>query len=187
MNEIFVYYNHKIENEVNLRIFPILIAILVLLNLQASLAVETCSRTAIINYQEVLVDSNASDKGEGLRYQIEKDPKALEYLDKYQKNSSIRWPNAILGTAGTGLMLMGFFTSNSEDRRTFVITGTATILINFLVAKTLEVNNEVNLNRAIEEYNKRYLPKIYFNPEPTHEGNVQFPAIKIALGKDWSF
>ena len=171
----------------NLRFFPILITILVFLFSQSSRAVETCSRTAIINYQEVLVDSNASDKGEGLRYQIEKDPVALSFLDKYQQNASIKWPNAILGTAGTGLMLMGFFTSNSEDRRTFLITGTTTILINFLVAKTLEVSNEVNLNRAIDEYNKRNLPKIYFTPESNHESSNNFPGLKIAFGKDWSF
>ncbi|MGZ3788343.1 MAG: hypothetical protein ACXVLQ_07450 [Bacteriovorax sp.] len=150
-------------------------------------AVETCSRIAIINFQEVLVDSNASEKGEGLRYYLEKDPVAKEYLDSYQKNSGIRWPNAFLGTAGTGLLLFGFFTSNSQDRQIYLISGGATILVNFFIARTLEVTNEANLNRAIEEYNKRNLPKIYFNPETNRETNAGFPGFKIGLNKDWSF
>ena len=36
-------------------------------------SVETCSRTAIINYQKILVDINTTHKGEGLRYYLEKD------------------------------------------------------------------------------------------------------------------
>lgn len=149
------------------------------------LAVETCSRVAVINFQEVLVDSNASEKGEGLRYHLEKDPVAKEYLNTYQSNSAIRWPNALLGTAGTGLILVGFFTSDSQDRQVYLISGGATILVNFLIARTIEVSNEVNLNRAIEEYNKRNLPKIYFNPGL--QGNASFPGFKIGLSKDWSF
>ena len=151
-------------------------------------AVETCSRVAIINFQEVLVDANASEKGEGLRYHLEKDPVAKEYLNTYQKNSGIHWPNALLGPAGTGLLLLGFFTSDSQDRQVYLISGAATILVNFLVARTIEVTNEANLNRAIEEYNKRNLPKIYFNPETNRESNAgSFPGFKIGLAKDWSF
>ncbi|MBY0414384.1 MAG: hypothetical protein K2Q18_09470 [Bdellovibrionales bacterium] len=150
-------------------------------------SVETCSRIAIINYQEVLVDSNTSQRGEGLRYHLEKDPLAKQYLDTYQKNSGIRWPSAVLGTAGTGLLLYGFFNSDSENRRLFIISGTATILVNFLVARTLEVANESNLNKAIEEYNKRNLPKIFFNPEGTQSQNSYFSDIKIGLVQQWTF
>jgi hypothetical protein len=149
--------------------------------------VETCSRIAIINYQEVLVDANASEKGEGLRYNLEKDPIAKEYLDIYQKNSNIRWPTATLGTAGSALLLYGFFTINSQDRQIYLISGAATILVNFLIARTLEVTNEVNLNRAIEEYNKRNLPKIFFNTLPNPQGDLNFSSIKLGLSKDWSF
>lgn len=150
-------------------------------------AVETCSRIAIINFQEVLVDSNTAEKGEGLRYHLEKDPVAKDFFNTYQKHSAIRWPNAVLGTAGTSLLLFGFFSSDSQDRQTYLISGAATLFANFLIARTLEVNNEVNLNRAIEEYNKRNLPKIYFNPVSAQEGNNQFPSIKIGLAKDWNF
>ena len=157
-----------------------------MLNLQNVSAVETCSRVAIINFQEVLVDSNTSEKGEGLRYHLEKDPVAKEYLDIYQKNSAIRWPSAILGTAGTGLMLFGFFNSDTEDRRLYLIAGGATILVNFLVTRTLEITNEANLNRSIDEYNKRNLPKIFFNPEET-QGQIDFSKVKLGLVQQWSF
>lgn len=150
-------------------------------------AVETCSRIAIINYQEVLVDANASEKGEGLRYHLEKDPVAKEYLDNYQNNSAIRWPNALIGTAGTSLLLFGFFTADSQDRQIYLISGGAAILVNFLIARTLEITNEANLNRAIEEYNKRNLPKIYFSPDSNLQGSTDFPGIKIGAVLDWSF
>lgn len=166
---------------------PILFfSILISSAMNVVLAAETCSRTAIINYQEVLVDSNTSEKGEGLRYHLEKDAKAKEYLDLYQKNSSVHWPSAILGTAGTGLMLYGFFNSDSENRRIYLIAGGATILVNFLVTRTLEITNESNLNKAIEEYNKRNLPKIFFNPEET-QGQIDFSNVKLGLVQQWSF
>lgn len=169
--------------EVNLRVF--LIFSLIFTTLTAH-AVETCSRVAIINYQEVLVDSNTSEKGEGLRYHLEKDPVALQYLNTYQKNSAKKVTSAILGTAGTGLLLYGFFNSDSEDRRLYIIAGTTTILVNFLVARTLEVTNEANLNKAIEEYNKRNLPKIYFSPE-TSQGQTNFSNVKLGLVHQWTF
>jgi hypothetical protein len=173
----------KITFEVILRLF---LVILLIFSSIPGHAVETCSRIAIINYQEVLVDSNTSQKGEGLRYHLEKDPVAKQYLDTYQKNSGIRWPSAVLGTAGTGLLLYGFFNSDSENRRLFIISGTATILVNFLVARTLEVANEANLNKAVEEYNKRNLPKIFFNPEGT-QSQMDFSQFKLGLVQQWTF
>lgn len=183
-----LYYNQKIKIEVNLRYFLLGLFFSYVFGGNQASAVETCSRVAIINYQEILVDSNASEKGEGLRYHLEKDPVAKQYLDSYQNNSAIHWPNALLGTAGTGLLLLGFFTANSEDRQTYLISGAATVLVNFLVARTLEVANEVNLNRAVEEYNKRNLPKIYFNPDTANpQGSTSFPGFKIGAAMDWSF
>jgi len=187
LNRVCLYYNHKIKIEVKLRNFLLLFIIFGISSYQNANAVQTCSRVAVINFQEILVDSNASEKGEGLRYHLEKDPKALEYLNTYQKNSAIRWPNAIIGSAGTGLLLLGFFSSNSQDRQIYTISGSATILVNFLIARTLEMGNEVNLNRAIEEYNKRNLPKIYFNPEDNRESRLDFSGFKIGFSKAWSF
>lgn len=173
----------KITFEVILRFF---LVFLFIFNFSQVFAAETCSRIAIINYQEVLVDSNTSQKGEGLRYHLEKDPVAKQYLDTYQKHSSVTWPSAVLGTAGTGLLLYGFFNSDSENRRIYIISGTATILVNFLVARTLEVTNESNLNKAIEEYNKRNLPKIFFNPEET-QSQIDFSKVKLGLMQQWTF
>ena len=176
----------KITFEVILRFFLAFLLIFVTL---PAFAIETCSRIAIINYQEVLVDANTSEKGEGLRYHLEKDPVALQYLNTYQKNSGIKWPSAVLGTAGTGLLLYGFFNSDTEDRRIYVMAGTATILVNFLVARTLELSNEVNLNKAVEEYNKRNLPKIFFNPENPEgtQSQIDFTKIRVGLMQQWTF
>lgn len=165
---------------------PIFLFIFLILFTPPTFAIEACSRVAIINYQEILVDSNSSEKGEGLRFHLEKDPIAKEYLDAYQKKSSILWPSAVLGTAGTGLILYGLFNSDVEDQRLFIISGSATLIVNFLVARTLEVTNENNLNRAIEEYNKRNLPKIFFNPEET-QSQIDFSKFKIGLAQVWTF
>jgi hypothetical protein len=165
---------------------PIFLFIILLLFSHSASAIEACSRVAIINYQEILVDSNSSEKGEGLRFHLEKDPVAKEYLDTYQKKSSVLWPSAILGTAGTGLILYGLFNSDVEDQRLFLISGSATLIVNFLVARTLEVTNENNLNRAIEEYNKRNLPKIFFNPEET-QSQIDFSKFKVGLAQVWTF
>lgn len=149
-------------------------------------ATETCSRTAIINNQEVLVDSNSTDKGEGLRFHLEKDPVAKQYLDTYQKNTAIFWPNALLGTAGTTLFFYGFFGHSNQDRETYIISGASLILVNFLMAKTLEMTNETNLQKAVEEYNKRNLPKIYFSPEENRSQNDLFQ-YRVGLLNSWSF
>lgn len=149
-------------------------------------AAQTCSRIAVINYQEVLVDSNSSEKGEGLRFHLEKDPVAKEYLDKYQKGTRSRWHNAVLGTAGTGLLLAGVFNSDSDSRKILLISGASTLLVNFLLSRTIEMNNESNLNHAIEEYNKRNLPKIYFNPEETRS-QLDLTNYRVGIMKQWTF
>lgn len=150
-----------------------------LLLVRASLAADTCSRVAIINYQEVLVDTSSTQKGEGLRFHLEKDELAKQFLNEYQKGTEMRWQNALLGTLGTGLIITGLFTnSSSNNRKAFFISGGAFIAINFFVARTLEAANEKNLVRAIEEYNKRNLPRIYFSPDQDGE---------VFIEKSWSF
>ncbi len=149
-------------------------------------ATETCSRIATINFQEVLVDTNSTDKGEGLRFHLEKDPAAKEFLNLYQKNSNITWASAVVGTTGTAILLLGFFDRNSSDRPIYLMSGAAVILVNFLIARTVEVNNEKNLTRAVEEYNKRNLPKIYFDPE-NPRGSFDFNHFKVAITQGWSF
>lgn len=149
-------------------------------------AAEACSRIAIINYQEVLVDTNSTQKGEGLRFHLEKDEKAKEYLDEYQKGTQIKWQNSLLGSVGTGLVLTSFLTnSTGNNKRSLLIGGATLIAINFLVAKTLESANEKNLINAIEEYNKRNLPKIYFSPK-TSEGREP-SGFEFGVNKSWNY
>ncbi len=147
-------------------------------------AEQTCSRVATINYQEVLVDATSTQKGEGLRFHIEKDPIAKLYLDEYQRKNQITWPNAILGTAGTAMVVSSFLiNSNSRSNKDLpLFGGLALIFVNFLVAKTIENENENNLVKAIKEYNKRNLPKIYFNPLQ-NDGK----STSVELSKSWDF
>lgn len=149
-------------------------------------AADACGRTAFIEHQEVLVDLSSSQKGEGLRFYLEQDQQATYYLDKYQKNSEIRWQNALLGTAGTLTILTGVFSNASRSsKQNLYITGASLILVNFMVARTLEMTNEQYLNRAIEEYNKRNIPQIHFGPSSSYHS--QSSGLKIALNHSWSF
>lgn len=143
----------------------ILIISVYLSHSQSAHAAETCSRTAIVNYQEVLVDTNSAQKGDGLRFYLEKDQQAYENLQKYQKGTRGNWINAGLGTAGTLMLLAGSLATESDSgKRSLFVAGASVIILNFLVAKTLEHQNEKYLHRAIEEYNARNLPRIYFSP-----------------------
>lgn len=147
---------------------------------------EACSRVAIINYQEVLVDTNSTQKGEGLRFHIEKDEKAEEYLNKYQEGTQIRWQNSLLGSVGTGLVLTSFLTNSTDSTKKSLLIGGATMIaINFLVAKTLAAGNEINLINAVEEYNKRNLPKIFFSPK-AREGRDP-SSYEVGVNKSWNY
>lgn len=163
----------------------VIFAIAILGTLKFSYA-ETCSRIAVVNFQEILVDTNSTQKGEGLRFYLEKDKEAETYLNIYQKNAEIKWHNALLGSAGTGLVLAGLFTSSDRNaRQTLLVGGATMILVNFFVSKTQENANEVNLKRAIDEYNQRNLPRIYFESETS---SYQHSApVGIALSKTWDF
>jgi hypothetical protein len=171
----------------NLKILTLIIGLSFIAPAWAS---QVCSRIAIVNYQELLVDTSSTQKGEGLRFYIEKDEVAKSYLDEYQKGTGIRWQNAALGTVGTGMLIGGLFASdNSGAKKALLVGGATMIIVNFLVAQTLEVNNEQNLTRAIEEYNKRNLPKIFFYPDglPSDSSHQASPSLGMAIFKDWSF
>lgn len=157
--------------------------IITLFNAQV-MSAETCSRTATINYQEVLVDTNSTQKGEGLRYHLEKDPVALSYLNSYQKGTEINWTNAAIGTVGSSLIIGGLLNSDSDTKKNLLISGATLIAINFLVARTLEKSNEQNLEKAIEEYNKRNLPRIYFEK---NKNDPSKNSLSFLMNKSWSF
>ncbi|WP_157680711.1 hypothetical protein [Bacteriovorax sp. Seq25_V] len=159
------------------------LVILTILFSHASFANEACSRIAIINQQEVLVDPSSNRKGEGLRYHLEKDEIAKRYLDEYQNTIESNLRPAIIGTAGTGLILSAFVANASDkNRKVLLFSGVATILINFLIDKTIDSSNEKNFTQAIEEYNKRQFPKIYLKDNE----NVN-PSQGIMMEKSWSF
>lgn len=132
-------------------------------------AVETCSRIAVINYQEVLVDTSSEAKGEGLRFYIEKDPAALELLNQYQEMNQPSIWNAAASTLGSLMVIGGLFQTNENasgitNRNTLIFGGIILSTISFLVSKTIQYNSEIILERAVEQYNKRNLPRIYFSP-----------------------
>ncbi len=150
-------------------------------------AAEVCSRMATINFQRVLVDVGSTQKGEGLRYHLEKDPKAKAYLEAYQEGAQIKWHSAALGLLGTGLLLGGAMAHDDESQKTLLISGATVTVANFLIAKTLANANESNLLRAVEEYNKRNLPKIYLNSATKGSTSNFFAHIGFGFNKSWSF
>jgi len=134
-----------------------------------------------------LVDSNSTQKGEGLRFYLEKDKKASELLAKYQKGTKVRWYSAALGTVGTSMIISSFFVSSTgSNKQTLLIGGATAILVNFLMSRTFEAANEKHLNNSILEYNKRNLPRIDFNQSRIN--NKKNPSYKtVYFQKDWSF
>lgn len=137
---------------------------------------ETCSRVATINYQEVLVDVSSNNRGEGLRYYLEKDEVAKALLNEYQENNRPTWKSAALSTVGTALMIGGLLKTSSGEgesitSRNFLLFGGATMIaVSYLISKTNQYNNEYLLLKSVEEYNKRNTPKIYFSPTDPKDG-----------------
>ena len=140
------------------------------------MAAETCSRVATINYQEVLVDVSSRNRGEGLRYYLQKDKVAKGLLDEYQENNRTTWKSAALSTLGAGMILAGVLrTSDGKNEsitnKNFLILGGLTLItVNYFVSRTLEYNNEQLLGQSVEEYNKRNTPKIFFSPTDPKQG-----------------
>lgn len=138
-------------------------------------AAETCSRVATINYQEVLVDTSSNNRGEGLRYYLEKDQVAKDLLDEYQENNQPSIRSAAMSTVG-GLMIVGSFLSTGKggsgitDRNFLLFGGLSLIGINYLISKTNQHHNEYLLSRSVEEYNKRNTPRIFFSPTDPKAG-----------------
>lgn len=143
-------------------------------------AAEECSRVAVVNYQEVLVDSSSSSRGEGLRYYLQKDPAAKRLLDEYQENNRPRWQGAALSTAGTALILAGLLRAGGGDpgefanRNNLIIGGAAAIAVSYLISRTNQYNNEHLLQQSVEEYNKRNSPRIYFSTDPSARSGQGF-------------
>ena len=173
--------------------------ILILTTFSYSLmAQKTCSRVAKINFQDVLVDTSSSRKGEGIKFYLEKDPQAKIYYNRYVKNQKNQLVPSILGTLGVGLIITGVLKSNSadtdtnrfKDRGIWVVGGALMLGANYLLANMRQNRNEKNLHIAVKEYNKRNLPKIYFGPfidryENGRNSNSQKIGIQGQLRKEF--
>ena len=61
-----------------------------------------CNRTVTIEHQEVSIETNPRLKGEGLRLYLEKDDRAMHYLERYQERNRIYPFNTFLGDRGAG-------------------------------------------------------------------------------------
>lgn len=153
----------------------------------SSIADDSCSRVATVNYQEVLVDVSASYRGEGLRYYLEKDETAKRLLDEYQDNNRPTWKSAAMSTFGTAMILGGFLRSDNNanesltNRNVLIFGGATLIAVSYLISKTKQYNNEYLLHQAVEEYNKRNTPRIYFGPA----GTMDSMGVGVGLQKDF--
>lgn len=131
---------------------------------------DTCSRIAIVNYQEVLVDSGPTGRGEGLRYYLEKNPKSKVLLDEYQKRNRPKWQYSILSTVGFASLAYGVFnpdldgTSGLWSRKGLITIGALFVSLSYLISRTRTYSNERLLQQAVNEYNKNSSPRIYFSP-----------------------
>ena len=136
---------------------------------------ESCSRTATINYQNVLVDAGSNKRGEGLRFFLEKDPLSKKLLDEYQEKDKPTILSASVSTVGSLLILSGLIqTSNSENvqqTNSLIYSGSLLVALSYLVSRTLKLNNEKLLDESVKEYNKRNTPRIYFSPYNDNNGN----------------
>lgn len=139
---------------------------------------ETCSRVAVINYQEVLVDASSSNKGEGLRFYLEKDPIAVELLNEYQEKNKPTMVGATTSTVGSLMVASGILNVNSGDHENvfnnnnMIIGGVIVMGLSYLSSITVQYKNEEILKRSIEQYNKRNTPKIYFSPYKDNSNNT---------------
>lgn len=146
----------------------IILSFLIFLN--NALATEVCSRIAVINYQEVVVDTSSNKKGEGLRFYLEKDSVAEELLNEYQEKTKPSLWTASFSTVGSVMILGGLALSSNNDNSSFMnknnlfIGGALLVSISYLASKTMQYKNEEILGRAVDQYNKRNSPRIFFSP-----------------------
>lgn len=154
-----------------------LLFLTILFTLNHAKSQEICSRVATINYQSVIVDTSSNKKGEGLRFYLQKDSEALALLDEYQQKSKPSALSTTISTAGSVFILAGLAsskrnsTSSYLNRNNLIYGGLFLVGISYLTTKNIQSNNEVILKKAIDQYNKRNTPKIFFNPIDT-DGNL---------------
>lgn len=129
-----------------------------------------CGRTAEINGENIAIDASTTQKGEGLRFYLTKDPEAKKYFDEYTESNKPNWKRIGVSTFGMGLIIGGFLSSNDTDndffkRDTLLVSGVTIVALSFVYAKTRQSEKEVILQKSINEYNKRNEPKILITPQ----------------------
>jgi len=138
------------------------------------IATETCSRVATINYQEVLVDAGSGKMGEGLRFYLEKDPESKKLLNEYQERNKPTIWSASASTVGSFLVLSSLLQTNEssglQNKNTLLYSGVMLIALSYLTSKTMKYSNEKYLKEAVDQYNKRNSPRIYFSPFKDNNG-----------------
>ncbi len=139
------------------------------------MAIETCSRKAIINYQEVLVDTSTNKRGEGLRYFLSKNKESERLLNEYQNLSKPSLRKALLSTLGSTMLLSGLLLTNDNEnnflnKTTLTVGGAFVIVLSYLTTKTIQYKNEAVLERAVQNYNQNEKPTIYFSPYIDSQG-----------------
>jgi len=149
----------------------------------------TCDRSAYVNFEKVLIDSSSSIKGDGIKYLLEKDPKAYDYLKLYQESGRPSSRTAIVSSLGLGLSLGGYLFGKSSgtpflNKNVLLGVGLSIVIGNFLYNRSKQAKNEKNLLNAIYEYNLRNTPKIYFAP---YKSNKKNDSIGIGVGVNKSF
>lgn len=121
-----------------------------------------------MNYQKIIVDTSSRNKGEGLRFYLSKDAKALSYLDEYQEKNKATGTSTFFNSLGGTVVLSGLvyssFTDDKNKSNSLIYAGLAIVGLNFFYTRIKQYNSEPYLEKAIREYNKRNTPKIFFSP-----------------------
>ena len=144
--------------------------IFIFFNYSVFSAQNKCSRTVQINGKNVSIDASSTQKGEGLRYYLSKDPIAYQYFEQYTDSNKPNWRRIGVSTFGIGLITAGLLSSNETKnifykRDTLFYSGIGIVALSFLYAKTKQGEKEVWLEKSVKEYNKRSQPKIYWAPQ----------------------
>ena len=145
---------------------------------------QTCSRVAIYNNEEVLIDGHTSKKGSGLNKIMKSNMLAMKHLENYQTNNEMKIFNIASGTVSTASIFAGLlYTGSKANKNNLLIFGGLIALVNFLTTKTIEFYNERELDLAISEFNKTSDNKIRVIDKRVNK-KVQN---SIFLNKSWSF
>ena len=151
-----------------IKLMRIFLFIFFILLINRPIAIASCSRVAIINYQEVLVDAGSEKKGEGLRFYLEKNPQSKSLLDEYQEKSAPSILSASASTVGSLMVLTSILQADENSqfgsKATLFSGGAILIALSYLASKTVKYNNEKLLERSVDIYNKSHSPRIYFSP-----------------------